>query len=147
MIILLLLVIALVLIVHTFVQSAVVLLPWTLSAGCIAGTVAVILGKQIAQKDPWRDIAVWFVFGASAVGTVAFGYLGWLVSPPQIVEEATTNGWEWLFKLPDVKMEDLWSMFPVHLSIVGLLAAAIATMVFQRLNRSDEGIQFIDGKL
>ncbi|MFT3882785.1 MAG: hypothetical protein QM703_24420 [Gemmatales bacterium] len=110
-----------------FVKSALVLLPWTISAGVLAGLSGVGLGKVVGRtKVTGATISVL----ASFALTIVFGYLGyWLITPPGA---APKQGLEQLLTMPEPTQKDLLEMLPIHLVIVGIITAIIVSRVWYR---------------
>jgi hypothetical protein len=105
-----------------FVKSALLLLPWTLTAGVLAGVAGIGLGKQAGRS---RASATAVRVGTTLLLTFAFGYLAcWLVPP---TAPAPKQGVEALLEVPEPRQADLWQMLPVHLGIVSVLSALVVS--------------------
>lgn len=101
-----------------FVKSALLLLPWTLSAMVLAGLSGVAAGKLATQSE---KKGVLIGAATSMVLTFAFGFGLYYFSPPKA--PAPNEGWEILLETPEPTQEQLQKMFPIHLAIVSVLGA------------------------
>lgn len=114
-----------------FVKSAIVLLPWTVTASALGGLSGLALGKAGIQR--FESAAQGVCFAVSFVMTYLLGYLGWwLIPPTEPSQPNRSNWWEVLMTFPEPKRQDLWNMFPVHLGIAGVVAALIAVSLVRR---------------
>ncbi|MFO0812610.1 MAG: hypothetical protein U0796_05295 [Gemmatales bacterium] len=110
-----------------FIKSAMVLLPWTITAGVLAGLTGLGLGKLSRGS---KSLKLGIGMACSLVLTVVYGYFGYmLIKPPGAVPR---QGIEQLLTLPDPTQDDLWQMLPVHLAIVGIITAVIVSRYWYR---------------
>ena len=113
-----------------FVKSAIVLLPWTVTASALGGLLGLAVGKGLLQRVE-RGAAHGASFATSFVLTYIFGYVGWWLNPPTAAPQPS-NWWDALMTMPQPSQADLWDTFPVHLGIAGIVAALIALSLLRR---------------
>jgi hypothetical protein len=114
--------------VATFVESARVLMPWTITATLLGGLVTLALTRLLRPRIGPVRLAV--ALPATIALTLGFGYLAWAVHPPSPAPPKPKQDIvEFLFTFPEprVTKEDLFSMLPVHLTISGLLGGMIVS--------------------
>jgi hypothetical protein len=121
------------LLVIVFVKSALILLPWTITAMVLAGLSGVALGKLV---DHSRKLAAIVGIISSLVLTIAFGYLGYWLIPPTAPPQK--QGYEILLALPEPSQADLRQMLPIHLTISAVLSALVVSSYFYRWPRALE---------
>lgn len=134
-----------------FVETARMLLPWTIGSAIVSGVIVVGMSSWIKRRfvGPNPQLPV---FGfASFVGTFLIGYLSfWLYPPtpeppPPPVER---NFLEQLTTFPEpseihINRDDLFAMLPVHLPIAATILAFIVEGHVSR--RSESSVPAEDG--
>lgn len=110
-----------------FVKSAVILLPWTLSAMVLGGLSGIALGKLTTQSNR-KGILIGVV--SSMILTLTFGLAFYYLAPPK--PPPPNEGWEVLLETPEPTQEDLQKMFPIHLGIVSVLGAIFVSASWYR---------------
>ncbi len=139
-------------IVLVFVETAWMLLPWTIGSAIVSGVIVVGMSSWIKRRlvGPNPQLPV---FGfASFVGTFLIGYLSfWLYPPtpeppPPPVKKGLLDTATAFLKPPEIHIDrdDLFSMLPVHLSIAATILAFIVEGHVSR--RSESSVPTEDGR-
>jgi hypothetical protein len=135
MCLLIIIVTMIVVMVLSFVHSAVALLPWTLSAGVLAGLAAIGFGKLVQHTRQTKALLSVIV---ALVLTPMLGYLGtWLVPPTIPLPAVRQGGLEQLFDsfdrdIAQTRQNNINSMLPVHLVIIAVLVAVVVSRYWYR---------------
>jgi hypothetical protein len=123
--------------VATFVGTAQVVLPWTITAAVLAILAALGIARGgAAQPELAKKLAPVSRLSAFAL-TFAFGYLGCLMFPPSVAALPQRDPQREMMEalvIPRIRptQEDLWQMLPFHLGVAGACALT-ATMVLAPL--------------
>ncbi len=125
MLLLVIVVILVICLLVAFVKSALILLPWTITAAVLAGLSGMGLGMLAkTSRASGTAISVLSSFGL----TFGFGYLGnWLIHP---LAPEQKHGLEAVLDLPNPSQADLSNMFPIHLGITAVLCALVVSRLW-----------------
>lgn len=125
MLLLVIVVILIICLLAAFVKSALILLPWTITAAVLAGLSG--MGLAMLTKKSRATGATVSVL-SSFVLTFGFGYLGyWFIRP---LAPSQKHGWEAVLDLPNPSQADLTNMFPLHLGITAILCALVVSRLW-----------------
>lgn len=105
-----------------FVETAVVVLPWTVTATLVAAILAVQFAK-IQGRDSRHRASIAAI--ATFALTLALGFLGYAAIPPSAPSSPDARR-AVLWGLPETTREEVRRMFPVHLSIWALGGASVS---------------------
>jgi hypothetical protein len=128
----------------SFIKSAQTLLPSTFGAAMLAGLSAVGLGRLVGcPKARGRAVAT-----LSALGlTMGLGYLCYWLMPPNAPPQK--QGIELMLEMPEPTQKDLYESLPIHLAILAIISAAIASQALYLSscdsNRSPESNRIASG--
>jgi hypothetical protein len=123
--------------VATFVGTAQVILPWTVTAAVLGIVGALAIARSGAgQPQLAKKLAPVSRLGAFAL-TFLFGYLGCLMFPPSVAVIPQRDPQREMMEalvMPRIRptQEDLWQMLPIHLGVAGACALT-ATMILAPL--------------
>jgi hypothetical protein len=120
----LLVIAAFILLAAIFVQSAVVLLPWTLPAA-VLGSVFGFVSAKLIGRERLTGAAVGVV--SSLILTLVIGFLSYKLTPPKAPLQK--QGFEALLSPPVPTLQDLQQNFPVHLCISAVLSALVVAIM------------------
>jgi len=123
-----------------FVQTAMILLPWSLSAGALAVLLGLLLGKLLSRSAV-PQIAMPAGLFATAVLTLTIGYLGCSLIPPQVPPAPQRTGdLRDAFEMPPPSQEKLNEHIPTHLTIAAMLSATALAVLWPVVvsHRGDE---------
>lgn len=125
-----------------FFETARILLPWTVSATILAGLAGLGVRALVPPSSRFRTAAG---FITTIILTIALGYLEFFLfpakPPPQTPPKQNLEGLiEAMTELPkpDISVEHLRTMLPIHLAIAGLIGAFFVLVVSRRLPNRNE---------
>jgi hypothetical protein len=116
---------AILLLLVLFAKSALVLLPWTITAAVLAGLCGIGLGRLAGLSRP---IGAVLSVVTSIILTLVFGFLGYRLVPP--TPPPPKEGLEALVSAPEPTRQDIRDMLPVHLCIVAVVGAMVVARIW-----------------
>lgn len=123
-----------------FVKTAVILLPWSLSAAALAMLTGVLVGRFVLQSAK-PQFAMPVSIAATFVLTLALGYSACSLVPPKVPPAAPPkHDLRDAFDLPRPSQEKLEQHIPTHLAIAALLSAAAVTLFWPAVVRRNDDL-------
>ncbi len=109
----------------TFVQSALILLPWTVGATMVGALAGIGLGRLVGRS---RATGALVSVVACFTLTIGLGYLAYALVPPKAPPQK--KGLEEIMSMPTPSQDALWGTLPIHLSISAILGSVIVSRLW-----------------